>query len=410
LQAEYEIFRTLAESAGTKMVLVVLDGLGGLPVPEFGKKTELEAANTPNLDNLARNSALGLCDPVWPGVTPGSSAGHLALFGYEPLAWIIGRGVLEALGIGFPLEAGDIAVRGNLATVEYKNNVPYVTDRRAGRPSAERLEQTCARLQEAIPFIDDVQVMVRPVREHRLVVVFRGNGLDDRVTDTDPQKEGAVPLPPRALHEAAGKTALVAEKFLARAAGVLKDEPAANFVLLRGFSRRPLLPSLGDLYRLKPAAAAIYPMYRGLASLAGMELLPCNGNGIADEIAALRSGWDRYDYFFLHVKATDSRGEDGNAPGKVAVLEEFDRHLPALLDLNPDVLVITGDHSTPSVLRSHSWHPVPLLLHSPWVIPDSDASGFSERACQKGSLGRLRAVHVMGLMLAHGRRLKKFSA
>lgn len=409
MQAEHEIIRELAEPAGTKLVLAVLDGLGGLPVPELGNKTELEAASIPNLDGLARRSALGLCDPVWPGVTPGSSAGHLALFGYEPLKWVIGRGVLEAMGAGFPLESGDVAARGNLASVEYKDGLPLVTDRRAGRPSAEKLERICRRLQEAIPYIEDVQVMVRPVKEHRLAVIFRGPGLDERVADTDPQKEGVASPPPHALHEAAGKTAAVAQKFVSRAREVLKDEREANYVLLRGFSRRPAIPSLGDLYKMKAAAAATYPMYRGLAALVGMEILPCSG-GIADEIAAIQAAWEHFDYFFLHFKTTDSRGEEGNAAGKVAALEEFDRHLPTLLELEPDVLVVTGDHSTPSVLRSHSWHPVPILLHSPWVLPDSDAPGFDERTCRKGSLGRLRAVHIMGLMLAHGRRLKKFSA
>ncbi|WP_245574391.1 2,3-bisphosphoglycerate-independent phosphoglycerate mutase [Desulfovirgula thermocuniculi] len=410
MQPVHQVLSALAQPAETKLVLVVLDGLGGLPAAELNGLTELEAAHTPNLDQLARRSSLGLIDPVLPGVTPGSSAGHLALFGYEPLEWVIGRGILEALGTGFNPGPGDVAVRGNFATVKYENGTPVVVDRRAGRPTTAHTARACARLQESIPRIGDVEVIVLPVKEHRFAVIFRGPGLDERVADTDPQKEGKTPLPPQALCEAASKTAAVAAEFVSRAAEVLKDEPGTNYVLLRGFSSKPDLPPLGDLYHLKAAAIAVYPMYRGLAALAGMDILSFPGERIADELAALKANWESYDYFFIHIKATDSRGEDGNARGKVAVLEEFDRYLPQLLDLKPDVLVITGDHSTPASLKSHSWHPVPLLLHSPWVLPDSDASGFNERACQRGSLGHLRAVNVMGLMLAHGRRLAKFSA
>jgi 2,3-bisphosphoglycerate-independent phosphoglycerate mutase len=410
LRPVHELLATLVQPADTKLLLVVLDGLGGLPVPELGGLTELEAARLPNLNTLARASALGLIDPVLPGITPGSSAGHLALFGYEPLEWVIGRGVLEALGIGLTLEPGDVAVRGNFATVKYANGTPVVRDRRAGRPATEHTARVCGRLQEVIPAVGDVRVIVRPVKEHRFAVIFRGPGLDERVTDTDPQKEGVPPHPPRPLHEAAAKTAAVAAEFVARAAAVLRDEPRTNFPLLRGFSSLPALPPFPELYRLRAAAIAVYPMYRGLAALAGMEILATPGESVADELAVLRERWADFDYFFVHVKATDSRGEDGNAAGKVAVLEEFDRHVPELLGLKPDVLVITGDHSTPSVLRSHSWHPVPLLLYSSWVRPDRDAAGFTEHACQRGSLGRMRAVHLMALMLAHGRRLEKFSA
>jgi 2,3-bisphosphoglycerate-independent phosphoglycerate mutase len=400
----------LARPAATKMVLVVLDGIGGLPVLECGGKTELEAAHTPNLDALAQRSELGLAHPVLPGITPGSSAGHLALFGYDPLKYIIGRGVLEALGIGFPLEPQDVAVRANFATVRHTPEGIVVTDRRAGRPATEHTAKICALLQENIPEIEGVPVFIRPVKEHRFVVVFRSPELGEQVADTDPQAVGAPPLPPRALTPEAAKTAAVAAKFLERLAALLKDEPATNYALLRGFSRRPQLTLFPERFKLRAGAIAVYPMYRGLASLTGMELLPVAGETIAAEMASLKENWDGYDFFFLHVKGTDSRGEDGNWEGKVKVIEAFDRLLPEILALGPDALVITGDHSTPAVYRGHSWHPVPFLVHSRWVRPRRETQGFSEAACAAGTLGHFPLLYTMNLLLAHAGRLTKFSA
>lgn len=405
-----DLLRELARPAATKMLLVVLDGVGGLPVPELGGKTELEAAATPNLDALARRSSLGLAHPVLPGIAPGSSAGHLALFGYDPLRYIIGRGVLEALGIGFDLRPQDVAIRANFATVQHTGDGMIITDRRAGRPATEYTAEICRRLQEAVREIDGVRVFIQPVREHRFVVVLRGEGLDERVSDTDPQREGMPPLDPEPATEDARRTAQIAQKLIQKMAVLLRDEPAANFALLRGFSRRPRLAPFQERFRAQAAAVAVYPMYRGLASLVGMELLPVAGNTIADEIETLKKHWAQYDYFFLHVKATDARGEDGDWSGKIRVIEEFDAHLPAILDLNPDALVITGDHATPAAYRAHSWHPVPFLLHSRWVLPDRDAAGFSEYSCARGVLGQFPLLYTMNLLLAHAGRLGKFSA
>lgn len=404
------MLQELAHDSTTKMLLVVLDGLGGLPVLELGGKTELEAASTPNLDALAQKSELGLAYPVLPGITPGSSAGHLALFGYDPLRYVIGRGILEALGIGFPIEPQDVAVRANFATVLYDRNGVTVTDRRAGRPTTEHTARICARLEEAIKEIDGVKVFIRPVKEHRFVIVLRGAGLDGRVADTDPQVTGAPPLVPVPLAPEGERTAIVASKLLRQLAALLRDEPATNFVLLRGFSQRPRLIPFQERFKARAGAVAVYPMYRGLASLVGMHILPVTGETIADEIATLKDFWEQYDFFFLHIKATDSRGEDGNWEGKIKVIEEFDRHLPDFLKLRPDALVITGDHSTPAVMQGHSWHPVPFLLHSRWVRCVRNAEGFNEYTCAAGTLGHFPLLYTMNLLLANAQRLSKFSA
>ncbi len=407
-----ELMKELTKPAETKIVLVVLDGLGGLPIPELGGKTELEGANKPNLDALAKHSMLGLLDPVLPGISPGSSAGHFALFGYDPLRYYVGRGVLEALGIGFHLQEGDVAIRANFVTVHYEGSQPIIVDRRAGRPPTEETKRLCAKLKKAIPEIDGIQVLIEPVKEHRFVVVLRGEGLGEGVRDTDPQVTGKPPLPPQPNPDTLEnrRTAEIAAKFIDKVAEVLKEEPKANYALLRGFAKRPSWISFGELYKLNACCIAVYPMYRGLAQLVGMKILDFEGERIADEIAALRRVWKDYDFFFVHIKPTDSRGEDGNWQAKIAVIEEFDKNLPDILSLSPDVLAITGDHSTPAMYRAHSWHPVPVLLHSRWVIPDPNVEGFGERACSKGTLGRIPSKFLMSLLLAHAERLERYQA
>lgn len=407
-----ELMQELTKPAETKILLVVLDGLGGSPVPDLGGKTELEAAKTPNLDELAKSSMLGLLEPIFPGISPGSSAGHFALFGYDPLRYYVGRGVLEALGIGFPLQDGDVAIRANFATVVYDDGLSIVTDRRAGRPPTEETKRLCSKLREAITEIDGVQVLIEPVKEHRFAIVLRGEGLGDGVRDTDPQATDKPPLPPQPDPDTPENrlTAEVASKLIQRIAEVLRDEPKANFALLRGFAKRPSWISFSELYKLKACCIAVYPMYRGLAQLVGMTVLDFEGDKIADEIKALKSVWNDNDFFFVHIKPTDSRGEDGDWKGKIAVIEEFDKNLPEILALKPDALAITSDHSTPAMYKAHSWHPIPTLLHSRWVIPDPTIEGFSERACAKGTLGYIPAKFLMSLLLAHAERLEKYQA
>ncbi len=394
--------KEISKTSATKIVLLVIDGLGGLPNPETGK-TELETAYTPNLDGLAAKSICGLADPVSPGVTPGSTPGHLALFGYNPTSFNIGRGVAEALGIDFDLEPKDIAARGNFCSVD---KAGLVTDRRAGRISTEQNLKLC-RLLDGLA-IDGVKIIVRPVREHRFVAIFRGEGLSADIGDSDPQWVGVVPKAITALSPEASRMASIASQFVAQAKEVLAEHHPANMVLLRGFSRRPKLPTMDEIYKLKPAAITSYPMYRGLAKMVGMEILK-TGTTIEDEFQALRQNYTSYDFFFLHIKETDTAGEDGDFDRKVAVIEEIDRALPGMTALLPDVIVVTGDHSTPALLRAHSWHSLPVLLYSKWCRPDR-VNEFSEPACISGGLGRFLATQIMLLAMANALKLDKFGA
>ncbi|WP_117238170.1 2,3-bisphosphoglycerate-independent phosphoglycerate mutase [Thermus sediminis] len=403
----FPVLKELAQPSDSKILLVVLDGVGGLPL-EPGGATELEAALTPNLDALAQEGALGLLTPVHPGLAPGSGPGHLALFGYDPFRYAVGRGALSALGLGADFREGDVALRGNFATLAEDGTV---LDRRAGRPSTEENARVVAKLKEAIPRVEDVEVHFYTESEHRFLVVLRGAGLSDQVADTDPQKPGLRPLPPRALSPEAERTARVLNLLSERIREVLKGEPRLNGALFRGASGRPVFPKMGEVYGLRAAAIASYPMYKGLASLVGMEVLPVEGEGDALEgkVKALRENWDRCDFFYFHVKGTDAMGEDGNFLGKVEKIERFDALLPGILALRPTVLAITGDHSTPALLKGHSWHPVPLLLKAPYLRAD-EAGRFTEKEAQKGSLGHLRGVELMPLLLAHAGRLAKYGA
>ena len=400
--ASLELVRQISRASASKIVLIAIDGLGGLPLTETGK-TELETANTPNLDALAARSVCGLSDLVGAGITPGSAPGHLALFGYDPVSCLIGRGVLEALGIDFALGPDDIAARGNLCTVDENG---LVSDRRAGRITTDKNQVLCRLLdgQE----IDGVRIIVRPVKEHRLVVIFRGSGLSAGVSDSDPQQTGVVPKEVIAVKPEASRTSSIANRFVARAKAVLADHYPANMVLLRGFSRRPELPTMTDIYKLKSAAIASYPMYRGLARVAGMKVLD-TGTTPEEEMETLKQNFKNHDFFFVHIKDTDSAGEDGDFYRKVDVLEQVDRALDKVISLEPDVIVVTGDHSTPALLKGHSWHPVPVLLYSHWCRPDG-VSRFSESACISGGLGRMAATEIMPLAMANALKLDKFGA
>jgi 2,3-bisphosphoglycerate-independent phosphoglycerate mutase len=396
------LIKEISIPSPTKIVLLVIDGLGGLPSPKTGK-TELETAKTPNLDQLASQGICGLIDPVGPGITPGSAPGHLALFGYDPLEFNIGRGVLEAMGIDFDLKSQDIAARGNFCTVD---KAGLVTDRRAGRISTEKCAELCQLLDGLA--IEGAKILVRPVREHRFVVVFRGEELRTEVSDSDPQQLGVAPKTVTALKPQADMMAKIANQFLAQAKEILAKHHPANMVLLRGFSQQPKIPTMGEIYKLKPAAIAGYPMYRGLAKLVGMQVLE-TGASIKEKLDTLKQSYADYDFFFLHIKGTDSAGEDGDFDRKVSIIEEVDKALPVLLSLKPDVIVVTGDHSTPALLKKHSWHPLPIVLYSKWCRPDR-VDRFSEQACISGGLGRFQATQVMPLALAHGLKLNKFGA
>jgi 2,3-bisphosphoglycerate-independent phosphoglycerate mutase len=398
----HDLTRDLQETNGTKIVLLVADGVGGLPL-EPGGKTELETARTPNLDGLARAGVCGLSIPVGPGITPGSGPGHLGLFGYDPLEYRIGRGVLEALGINFAVGPRDVAIRGNFCTLDAQGRI---TDRRAGRPTNERCKAMVEKLRQVK--VTGAELFVEPVREHRFVAVFRGDNLGDAVNDTDPQATGVPPLAAHGKDAASATTARLANEFVAGAIKVLKDDAPTNGVTLRGFARHPAIAPFHEVYGLKAAALAVYPMYKGLARLVGMDVLDC-GNSLGDQIATLTKVWKDFDFFFLHYKYTDSTGEDGNFAAKVEMIERFDSVIPQVRAMKPDVLIVTGDHSTPSKLKSHSWHPVPVVLTADTARFDV-VTEFGEEACLRGGLGQFKAKYLLPLALAHAGRLGKYGA
>jgi 2,3-bisphosphoglycerate-independent phosphoglycerate mutase len=405
----YRVLKDLSLKTPTRIVCLVVDGLGGLPRAPGGP-TELETARRPNLNRLAAASMLGLAQIVGPGVTPGSGAGHLAIFGYDPLLHPIGRGILSAYGIGMEVRPEDVCVRGNFATLD---DGGVIVDRRAGRLRTEICRELCGVLQRAIDRIEDVDVTFEAERDYRFVLRLRGPGLQDRVTDTDPQKEGHRPLPALSQDPASEKTARILNLLAPRAEAALRGRRPANGILLRGYARRPDLPTLPELYGLKPACVATYPMYRGLALLLGMEVLKTSEEEDLGVLArTVAAHWDDYDFFFVHVKKADSHGEDGNFEAKVKVIEAVDRELvPVLTDRMPDVLMVTGDHSSPAVMRSHSWHPVPFLLHSKWIRrPAAPAAEFGETACASGLLGTFPAREAMSHALACAQKLAKFGA
>jgi 2,3-bisphosphoglycerate-independent phosphoglycerate mutase len=395
--------RECVTKTDSKIILLVADGLGGAPHPKT-RKSELETAHLPNLNALAGQSACGLSIPVAPGIAPGSGPGHLALFGYDPLKYIIGRGALEAFGVdGVDFKVGDVAARGNFSTVDADGKL---LDRRAGRILSEQSVPLCHELDKIK--VDGVESRVYPVKDYRFVLRLRGPGLSDALTETDPQRLGVEPLPVKAKSSEAEKTARVANEFIRKARQVLMEEKQANMVMLRGFSGMPDLPSFGEAFKLNPAAIAAYPMYRGLAAIVGMNVLRTGGDFDA-EVKTLHARYKEHDFFFIHYKYADAAGEDGNFDGKVEALEVLDKYIPSLLELKPDVFMLAGDHSTPAILAAHSWHPVPFLLHSRLTLGEG-VEAFHEKACARGSLGILPATGIMPLALAHAGKLAKFGA
>ena len=402
--ADFNLIKSLKRSQGGKIVLLVMDGLGGAPLTPGGP-TELEAASTPTFDRLASEGALGALVSIRPGITPGSGPAHLALFGYDPLTYVVGRGVLEAVGVGVSVHKGDVAARGNFCTIDAAGRI---TDRRAGRIPSDQAAPLAERL--GTIRLPGVTTEVRHVKEHRFAVVLRGDGLAGDIDDTDPQQTGVPPLPARARSESSRRTAELFDQWIAEANLLLKGEAKANSLTLRGFASDPALPAFPEISGLRSACVGVYPMYRGLASLVGMDVKDFPGESPEDEFAAVARYWSEYDFFFIHVKKPDSRGEDGDFEGKQAAIAAVDAALPKLLELKPDVLAVTGDHSTPALLKTHSWHPVPLLLWAPATIRPDRSTAFGERACDTGGLGIFPSAELLPLLMAHALRLEKFGA
>jgi 2,3-bisphosphoglycerate-independent phosphoglycerate mutase len=402
------LYSELTLKTNTKLALVVLDGLGDIATKEQGYLTPLEAARTPNLDALARTGAQGRMIPVAPGITPGSGPGHLGLFGYDPLEFQVGRGVIEALGLGLELKPGDVCARANFATLDTKG---IVTDRRAGRIPTETCEKLCAMLAAKVKKIGDTQVIIKAGKEHRFVVVFRGKGLEGPLTDADPNREGfAIPtVKPRDPRNAKQKkmAKLIADFYKAALPVIAKEKPANGF-LMRGIAHQPEIPLFADRYRLNPAALAVYPMYKGLSQLVGMAKIE-GPQTIKEQFERYLAEYNNYDFFFIHYKYTDKAGEDGNFAAKTKAIEDFDAALPILLRKRPDVIAITGDHSTPCAIKGHSWHPQPVLLCSAYSGSDK-LERFTDTGANSGSLGVFEAKYLIRLMQANAKMFDKFGA
>lgn len=396
-----EILNSLLTTNDKKILLVIIDGLGGLPK---NGKTELESARLRYLTELSEQSSLGLTIPVDYGITPGSGPAHLALFGYDPIKYQIGRGVLEAVGVGLEIGADDLCVRANFTTIQ--NGI--ITDRRAGRITTELNQKICELLSNKIKKIEDVEIIIRPGKEHRFVVVFRGKDLSVELTESDPQKDNKPPVKITALKPEASKSERIVNIFINQVTEILKAEPKANYILLRGFAKHPNLEPMSSRYKLNPAAIATYPMYKGITRLVGMQVLEC-GETWESEIKTLAQSIKNFDFFYLHFKEVDMKGEDGDFDGKVFLIEKFDALLPQILNIKFDVLAITSDHSTPAILKGHSWHPNPFLLYSVNGRADGIKT-FTEASCAHGGLGIFPQIKVMPLLLASSLKLKKYGA
>jgi 2,3-bisphosphoglycerate-independent phosphoglycerate mutase len=396
----HTILQELIVKNEKKIVLFVLDGVGGLP-REQGGLTELETSRTPNLDKLAKNSECGLHIPIDLGIAPGSAPGHLALFGYEPLDFPIGRGVVAAMGIGFHMKAGDVAARLNFATQDKNGNI---TDRRAGRIPTEKCAELCELLSKVK--IPDIEVFVKPVKDYRGVVVFRGKGLSEKVADTDPQATGVKSLEPTATAPEGENTVKATKEFLKQSFQILKDLTPANACLLRGFAELPHIPSMEERFKLNPCAIAVYPDYKGVSRLTGMKVIE-DIKDLNEQMKCLKENWKNHDFFFIHHKYTDSKGEDGDFEAKVIEIEKVDEYIPQILDLKPDVLIVTGDHSTPAVMKAHSGHPVPFLIHAQNIRTD-DTDSFGERACARGLWKHIKTTYLIQLALSYADKIVKY--
>ena len=399
----------LVQETESRIVLLVIDGVGDIPHPDHGFKTPLEVAKTTNLDKLAKKSVLGRLVPVHYGITPGSGPGHLGLFGYDPRNYVLGRGVMEALGLDIQLFPSDVAARGNFVTLDSNGTI---INRRGGKGD-ERLktEETARRVELLTSKVDkilSIEILVTGGLDHRFVAIFRGREMRSNMTDSDPQKEGQPILKIRALDSNSQISAQIANEFILRANRALADYEYGNGIVLRGFSKRPNWPSMKQRFKLNCCAIAEYPMYRGLAQVLGMDKVSA-GPTPKEAFQAYVDNYKKYTFFFIHVKKSDSYGESGQFENKVKVIEEVDAALPTLFEKMPECLVITGDHSTPVYMKSHSWHPVPLLIHSD-VCGADQAKKFTENECNIGGLSTFPSRHLMNVILANAGKLSKYGA
>jgi 2,3-bisphosphoglycerate-independent phosphoglycerate mutase len=405
-----------------KIILILADGLGDRPSRTLGGQTPLQSALTPNLDALAKSSSLGLLYPVAPGVTPGSDTAHLSIFGYDPYTYYKGRGPFEALGAGIDLLPGDVAFRGNFATVDERM---VVVDRRAGR-SLKEARELVEYLNDNLR-VDGVRVLLKHGSEHRFALVLRGKGLSPDVTDTDPHAVGlSVNLSqPKSHSEEAARTAAVVNEVTKQSYALLerhpvnaerhgRGEPKANIILLRGAGSLAEIPSFSSKYGLKGFGVSGTAMIRGFCRLIGMEapiVEGATGDSNTDVAAKAREAikaLETHDFVYVHFKATDAAGHDGNHELKVRMIEKLDVMVGMIVNnvSGEEVICVSGDHSTPADLGEHSADPVPLLIHA----PDCFAEGlrFNEQTCVHGAMGRLRGQELMPVLLNQANRIKKF--
>ena len=415
-----------------KAVLIIADGLGGRP-SDCGGETCLEAAATPHLDDLAVRGALGLVDPIGPGVRPGSDTAHLSLLGYDPFELYTGRGVFECLGIGLDVRAGDICFRANFATVEARGSGLVVVDRRAGRIESGQEELAAALNEIRLKDVASVTFEFRASTQHRGALLLRGPRLSRHVTENDPHGTGepALRFEAEAGHEddAAKRTAGALNEFAERSHGALRDhpvnqrrvkngEPPANFILARGAADCPDVPSIESKYGVRGAVIAGGALYRGVAIACGMTTVDVPGatGGLDTDLEAkARATIDalgEFDYVFVHVKGTDNAGHDQDAAAKVAFIERIDSELvgPLVrrLDWDATHLAFTGDHTTPIDYGDHTVEPVPVLYAGPSVAQDATTS-FGEREAGRGGLGRFSG-RVLPILLGYSNWAPKFGS
>jgi 2,3-bisphosphoglycerate-independent phosphoglycerate mutase len=390
-----------------KAMLIVMDGLGDRPIKELGWLTPLEAARTPNLDALAARGVSGLMNAIGFGLRPGSDTSHLAILGYDIEKYYTGRGTIEVAGLGMELKAGDVALRGNLGTV---NDKLLVVDRRAGR------------ITDTGPFVAEldgltyqgVTLLARPGTGHRAGIILRGPGLSSRISDNDPHEVGVKVHEVHPLDDSkeAAFTAKVLNHFLAEAHRILaanplnqerikQGKPPANYLLGRGAGYYKQIVKFEERYGLHACTIAGGGLYKGIGAFTGMDVIQVAGaTGLpnTDIAAKFRAGLaalkGAYDFAFVHVKATDTFGEDGDFTGKMNFINRIDEAAALLLDA-PHLLAVTADHSTPCALKRHSGDPVPLMMVGDGLVRTDEVATYGERSCARGGMGRLTGLQVM---------------
>ena len=408
-----------------KGIIFVIDGMGDRPMKELGDKTPLESANTPSMDKMVTEGITGIMDTIRPGVRPGSDTAHLTLLGYDPYEVYTGRGPFEAAGVDLDVEPGDIAFRCNFETAD---DDLTITDRRAGRINS-RTDEIADTINQ-MKIDDNVEIIFKESDAHRGVLVLRGEGLSDKITDADPKHEGNKPKIVKPLDDSdeAKYTADVVNQFVNKSYEMLKDHPVnieriengehpANIVLPRGVGAVPQITPFEEKYGLKGACVAETGLIQGIAKLAGMDIIHVPGatGGINTDIDSVHKHIidtvksDKYDFILVNVDGADEAGHDGDTIGKRDFIEKIDPIMKDLDAMDDIVLFVTADHSTPVSIMDHSGDPVPVFLKAPGLRVD-DVTEYGERAAAKGGLCRIRGSDVIYIIRDLMNEMPKFGA